>query len=428
MKQDKLIVVKSGNAQVRIYGRWRKKGRQTYRQFDVADYTTGRRKFISFANEGRARAKAQEIAQKLAKGERDALTLTNRDRTTYLRALELLKPTQTPLEVAAAHFAEAHHRLGGRALLEAVNFFVRHHPLETPRKTVAEAYEEMLKAKREEGLSDRYLDDLESRLGRFAADFQCDVSGILGGQIREWLQALPVGNRTKNNFRLAVHTLFNFAKTRRYLPKDWAEMDSVPTWKEKTEAVGIFTPDEMTKLLAVADRRLVPFLAIGAFGGLRSAELERLNWAKVNLATGYITVDAEIAKTNSRRMVPLQPNLKKWLEPLAKTQGPVVELANVANAIKRLVEAAQPHNPAHPEKKVEPAVVWRHNGLRHSFCSYRLASVKNIAQVALEAGNSPAMIREHYMELVTEAEANRWFAIEPQTPANVVALPAAAVA
>ena len=421
MKSSKLILVKCGNVQVRIYRRQRKKGGQVYFQHDVADYTTGHRKFISFASEKQARAKAGEIADKLAKGERDVLTLTNRDRAAYLRALELLKPTQTPLEVAAAHFAEAHHRLGGRSLMEAVNSFVRRHPLETPRKTVSEVYEEMLKSKREEGLSERYLSDLESRLGRFASDFQCDVGSITGSQIREWLQALPVGNRTKNNFRLVVHTLFNFAKTRRYLPKDWEEMDSVSTWKEKAEVVDIFTPDEMTKLLAVADRKLIPFLAIGAFAGLRSAEIERLDWSKVNLTTGYITVDADIAKTNSRRMVPIQPNLNKWLAPLAKPSGSVAERSRVARAIRKL-------GPRKSSKDEAPAMTWRHNGLRHSFCSYRLACVKNIAQVALEAGNSPAMIREHYMELVTEAEANRWFSIEPTAPANVVTLPAAAVA
>ena len=114
-------------------------------------------------------------------------------------------------------------------------------------------------------------------------------------------------------------------------------------------------------------------------------------------------------------------NLRKWLEPLAKPSGPVANPSSVARAIRRL-------GPGESKEDEVPAVVWRHNGLRHSYCSYRLASVKNIAQVALEAGNSPAMIREHYMELVTEAEANRWFAIEPQTPGNVVALPAAAVA
>jgi len=35
---------------------------------------------------------------------------------------------------------------------------------------------------------------------------------------------------------------------------------------------------------------------------------------------------------------------------------------------------------------------WKHNALRHSFISYRLAAVQNTAQVALEAGNSPQMI------------------------------------
>jgi predicted urease superfamily metal-dependent hydrolase len=71
-------------------------------------------------------------------------------------------------------------------------------------------------------------------------------------------------------------------------------------------------------------------------------------------------------------------------------------------------------------------VVWRHNALRHSFCSYRLAEIKNAAQVALEAGNSPQMIFKHYRELVTEAEARQWFGIMPGVPENVAVLPAAA--
>jgi hypothetical protein len=53
------------------------------------------------------------------------------------------------------------------------------------------------------------------------------------------------------------------------------------------------------------------------------------------------------------------------------------------------------------------------NGLRHSFCSYRLAQTNNAAQVALEAGNSPTMIFRHYRELVTPAQAEAWFSIRP---------------
>ena len=54
-----------------------------------------------------------------------------------------------------------------------------------------------------------------------------------------------------------------------------------------------------------------------------------------------------------------------------------------------------------------------HNGLRHSFCSYRLAVTKSAAQVALEAGSSPKMLFENYRELVTEKDALAYFGILP---------------
>jgi integrase len=254
-----------------------------------------------------------------------------------------------------------------------------------------------------------------------------------------------------------VQTLFSFAKSQRYLPADWNEMESVPLWKVKEEEVEIFTPEEMTLLLALAPANLVPFLSIGAFAGLRSAEIERLDWAKVDLESGYITVDASIAKTNSRRLVPITPNLRAWLV-LAHKQyaerhktdgppkkGPVLELANVVNALKRLVTAAREAEKLKAEsgqlgEHALPLFEWKHNALRHSFCSYRLADVKSAAEVALEAGNSPQMIFEHYRELVTEKAAKAWFAITPEVAkavkeklekereARIVAFPAKAAA
>jgi len=56
---------------------------------------------------------------------------------------------------------------------------------------------------------------------------------------------------------------------------------------------------------------------------------------------------------------------------------------------------------------------WPQNVLRHSFISYRLATIHNANQVALEAGNSPAIIFKHYRELVTGEAAARWFSIRP---------------
>jgi hypothetical protein len=46
--------------------------------------------------------------------------------------------------------------------------------------------------------------------------------------------------------------------------------------------------------------------------------------------------------------------------------------------------------------------------------------VKDTARVALEAGNSPAMVFAHYRELVHDDEAATWFSIMPAAATNIV--------
>jgi hypothetical protein len=50
---------------------------------------------------------------------------------------------------------------------------------------------------------------------------------------------------------------------------------------------------------------------------------------------------------------------------------------------------------------------------KHSFISYRVAKIKNVNEVAMEAENSPDRIFKHYRELVTEKEADAWFGVTP---------------
>ncbi len=56
---------------------------------------------------------------------------------------------------------------------------------------------------------------------------------------------------------------------------------------------------------------------------------------------------------------------------------------------------------------------WRHNGMRHGFCTYRVAATQHVARTALEAGNSASTIFAHYRALATEAEGRVWFGIVP---------------
>jgi len=154
----------------------------------------------------------------------------------------------------------------------------------------------------------------------------------------------------------------------------------------------------MEQLLRAAPARLLPVLAIGGFAGLRAAEIERLDWGAVNLERRIIELRAGQAKTASRRIVPISDNLAAWLSPLPR-EGRVVPEKVVFVKITKLAK--------------ELGINWPHNALRHSYISYRIAKVQSAAQVALEAGNSPAIIFRHYRELVTEDEARQWFGIMP---------------
>jgi integrase len=391
----------------------------------------------------------------LSRGEAQVLNLTGEQLLAFNRASEAVKEFGLSLDTVAMEYRDAKRLVRGKALVEVAQYYVDQKLLDIPEKTVSEVYIEMVKAKEAEGLSSRYIEDLKSRVGKFATEHQKKlITAVNGPMIKAWLQGLtretskkdknapkvPMTNRTRNNFRLGIQTLFSFAKGQRYLPADWKEMEAVPVWKTKDDEIEIFTPEEMTLLLGLAAPNLVPFLTIGAFAGLRSAEIERLDWSKVNLESGYITVDASIAKTNSRRLVPILPNLKAWLKGHKKAHGPVLELANVVNALKRLIDSTRLPDPNELEKLGAPQVEWKHNALRHSFCSYRMADVKSAAQVALEAGNSPHMIFQHYRELVTEKEGKAWYEITPdavktakekaekERTANIVAFPANAAA
>lgn len=64
---------------------------------------------------------------------------------------------------------------------------------------------------------------------------------------------------------------------------------------------------------------------------------------------------------------------------------------------------------------------WKRNGLRHGYGTYRLAILKNEAQVALEMGNTPAMVFRHYRAVTTEDTARQWFAVRP--PADQAGTP-----
>ena len=399
--------------------------------YTVAYYAGTKRVRRKFSDLAKARREAEMVAIKLANGETEALKLTGGDRADYVRAMQKLREWKSgvDLNLAVTDYVAVMRRLPEHvSLSEAVEFYLKRHPIGLPAKTVREVVDELISSKASAGKSDVYIKDLTSRLGAFADSFQLRITSVTGKQIEEYIRSLKTINsnesqrrslagRTQNNIRRLVSTMFKFAIKRGYLPKDHDEISGVEKASVDSGEIEVFSAAELQKLFAacltpVKERgkwrtreEMIPYLAVAAFCGLRAAEIMRLDWSEIHL-TGtekFVEVTAGKAKTASRRTVPITDNCAAWLERYAKPSGPVI---NLSRADKQLFLYLA-------EKS---GVAWKHNGLRHSFISYRLAVVKDVGQVSLEAGNSPGMVFKHYRQLVRESEAQEWFGIMPPKP------------
>jgi integrase len=402
------IIVKRGSSHVKIY-RDRKPTGTYYR---VVYHLGGKRHRLNFNDFEKATVEAEAKAAQLSRGDVDAMQLSGKDRLVYGRALEAIREHGVPLDAVAFEYAQARQLLNDVPLLDAARFYARHHGAGIKRKLVGDAVEEMIAAKTRKGVSDVYLADLQYRLGKFARTFKCDVNTITPDDIAGFFLRLSLSPRSHNNFALALRTFFRFAQRHGWLAKEVDLLERVERRSEKRSPVGIFTPTELATILEHASPTLAPCLALGAFAGLRSAEILRLEWSDTQRHPGFIEVAAHKAKTATRRIVPVSDNLGKWLA-ITPRNGERVWPHSKGHFIRETARAAR-----HAKLR------WKANGLRHSFISYRLGEIHDVNGVALEAGNSPAMIFRHYRELATPEQARSWFTIAPEAGTNVVPLTA----
>ena len=310
--------------------------------------------------------------------------------------------------------------------------------------TVKELTAEILRVKRADGASARYIGDLDSRLGHFTESFdERTVASVSNVEVDGWLRSLPVSATTRNNYRRVLIVAFNFAEKNGYCVSNPAE--KCEKAKEIGKPPGILTPTQLALLLENSPDELVPFVAIGAFTGLRTAELERLDWSEIDLQTpsaekaaqgnaalkkeyGFITVSASKAKSARRRFVKIHENLAEWLQPLAKAQGRVapVNLRRIMDAACRAVGFGTPGTETDDEKEAGVKLTkWPANALRHSYASYHLAHFKDAAALALEMGHTDSnLVFQHYRELVKPKDGETYWSIRPAAVENVVAMTA----
>jgi integrase len=244
-------------------------------------------------------------------------------------------------------------------------------------------------------------------LGRFAVGFQDTLATMVETrQIEDWVHSLKVGNETKNNYLKVLKAMFAFAQKRNYLDSNPALR--IERLTVSTKQPSILTPREMKSLLAAVPDCLIPYVTIGAFAGLRTSELEALDWSQIDLPGRTIEATADRAKTH-RRLVDISGSLYEWLLPFSKKNGPI----RPVNCRKLLTAAWSQVFPGRSRK----------NDFRHSCASYHLAFHENIELTTLQLGHSKATLFRYYRKIVKRPQAKIWYSIKPPASENIVTLP-----
>src|SRR6516225_10103854 len=107
-------------------------------------------------------------------------------------------------------------------------------------------------------------------------------------------------------------------------------------------------------------------------------------------------------QTLQPRWVPIHDNLKEILNPYVRTEGPVTPRSY--QRLRKLREKAE---------KAAGLWPWPQNALRHSYISYRLALIEDVAKVALEAGHDPKTLAAWYRRPIRKEVAEKFWSILP---------------
>lgn len=263
---------------------------------------------------------------------------------------------------------------------------------------VGEWLDKLEKDEKHGKISFPYLRGIRSYMKRASSGFQISMSDFTVEAVQEWLDGQDLSPKGKLNMRGYLSSFVRWSHSRGYLKTDKMAL-TVPRETSK-DSIGVFTPEQMADILRAwpVDFRLP--VVVGAFAGLRTAEIHRLEWKDIR--NNHIHLSSAQTKTGVKRVVPVLPVLQEWLDiQKGRRSGKIV-----AQEVKDLGTRI-----CHTSRKL--GIKWVTNGLRHSFCSYRLAMTRNAASVALEAGNNPNLLLRRYNEAVTEQEAEKWFSLNP---------------
>jgi len=199
-------------------------------------------------------------------------------------------------------------------------------------------------------------------------------------------------------------------------PRGWAKMETVDALEairiSNDADIEILKPAEVKALLHAAELEgagAAAAFALAIFAGVRMTELTKLTWGAVG--DDYIEIGKSIAKKHSRRLIPICPTLRAWID---ATRGDAEDgrlicppnWVDVSKSVRRRagwdVAARLLVDPPKPTRGE-----WPTNACRHTCASTQVAIGTPLDDLTFKFGHSGGhdLLRKHYVSRLTKKDA-----------------------
>lgn len=323
---------------------------------------------------------------------------------------------------AAREVAAALDALGGAgAILEAAKAYRARHDARISSKPFGDAVALYLDARTD--LRDTTLASYKYTLEKVFSPLNLEpMADIETADIEAHL-----ANKGNTSRRMHTRNLKAFWKWASAKPRQWVTMEPVSDLEavrgSSDADIDILSTADVKALLRAAEAEgtgSAAAYAIAVFGGVRMAELGKLTWGDVG--ADYIEIGKAIAKKHSRRLVPVCPTLRAWMDATrgdAADTAPIVppNWTDVSKSVRRRAGwnvAARLLPTAILEIKTTRGE-WPANGCRHTCASVQVAIGTPLDDLTFKFGHSGGhdLLRRHYVSRLTKKDALAILAIGP---------------
>jgi len=254
---------------------------------------------------------------------------------------------------------------------------------------------------REPFLRGRTRDSYRSTLNRFAKHAAGPLCSVTPAHVSTFVSGCAGG--TRNSRLRHLSAFFSWCIEHGHLGK--APLGTVKHAPRHDSEIHVLTIDQaktLMKATAALRPAMVPYMALATFAGIRPEELQQLPVGKIGRE--YIMIDGAIAKKKRRRTIPIQPNLRAWLD----RYPPEGEIVHYSRAQFEAIR----------DKVGFP---WHPDVCRHSFGTYLYEMTHDVPAITAMMGNSPDVFVNSYRALAIPGTGRQFFSIRPGTRCTPVA-------